>query len=297
MNINLPKASMRPNLDQSGMVKRVLNNLVIAAAICLSSLAYSQETLSPTALLTADIQQLQPVAGLTQLLAGSEEISVHTQEATVPLTRGVAIIVTEAKHGLFGDSGVSSITESLNQWGWLTLVLPAPMLNFSNDNNLAPEQTLNARSTLEPFNQEGLTRYSLALSQRIEAAMNSLQTTPGYRLIISHGVASAGLIRLYSQGSLIEPDGMVVAGPFWPQSQLNNELPMQLAQTAFPVLDLTNEWDNRWSQQTQNRRRSKAITELKMHYRQRDIVGTEYNQQQYEYLAKEIYGWLTFLGW
>jgi len=279
------------------MPKLALYVLNLVFLVCLSSLAYAQETLSPTALLTADIQQRQPASEITQLLAGSEEISVQTQEATVPLTRGVAIIVTEAKHGLFGGSGVSSIADSLNKWGWYTLILPAPMLNFSNDNSLMPEETLNARSSLAPFNQEGLTRYSLALSQRIEAALNTVQSTPGYRLIISHGVSSAGLIRLYSQGSLIEPDGLVVAGPFWPQSQLNGQLPMQLAQTAFPVLDLTNEWDNRWSQKTQTLRSTKATTELKMHYRQRDIVGTEYNQQQYHYLAKEIYGWLTFLGW
>lgn len=279
------------------MPKRALNVLKVILLVGLSSHVYSQETLSPTALLTADIQQRQPASEVTQLLAGREEISVRTQEATVPLTRGVAIIVTEAKHGLFGGSGVSSIADSLNKWGWFTLILPAPMLNFSNDNSLMPEETLNARSSLSPFNQEGLTRYSLALSQRIEAAFNTVESTPGYRLIISHGVSSAGLIRLYSQGSLIEPDGLVVAGPFWPQSQLNRELPTQLALTAFPVLDLTNEWDNRWSQKTQTLRSTKATTELKMHYRQRDIVGTEYNQQQYHYLAKEIYGWLTFLGW
>jgi hypothetical protein len=259
--------------------------------------AISQQTLSPSVLLTTDIKQSQPADDIIQLLAGTEEISIKTQQASVPLTRGVAIIVSESTYGLFGDSGVSSIANSLNQWGWLTLILPAPMLSFSNDNNLLPEQVLNARSSLAAFNQEGLTRYSLALSQRIEAALNVVQSTPGYRLVISHGISSAGIIRLYSQGSLVEPDGLVVAGPFWPESNLNRQLPLQLAETAFPVLDITNEWDNRWSQKTQTLRLTEAITELKMHYRQREIVGTEYNQVQYDYLAKEIYGWLSYLGW
>ena len=259
--------------------------------------AISQQTLSPSVLLTTDIKQNQPADDIIQLLAGTEEISIKTQQASVPLTRGVAIIVSESTYGLFGDSGVSSIAVSLNQWGWLTLILPAPMLSFSNDNNLSPEQVLNARSSLAAFNQEGLTRYSLALSQRIEAALNAVQSTPGYRLVISHGISSAGIIRLYSQGSLVEPDGLVVAGPFWPESNLNGQLPIQLAKTAFPVLDITNEWDNRWSQKTQTLRLTEAITELKMHYRQREIVGTEYNQVQYDYLAKEIYGWLSYLGW
>ena len=257
----------------------------------------AQETLSSSALLNTDIQQRQPTEDITQLLAGSEEISIKVRPATVPLTRGVAIIITEAQYGVFGENGVSSITESLNDWGWLTLVLPAPMLNFTSENGLAPDQPLNSRSVLESINDEALTRYSIALSQRLEAALNAVQTTPGYRLLISHGVSSAGLIRLYSQGTMLEPDGLVVAGPFWPQSRLNRELPLQLAQTQFPVLDLTNEWDNRWSQQTQDERRIKAVTELKIHYRQRDIVGADYNRQQYYYLAKEIYGWLTFLGW
>jgi hypothetical protein len=259
--------------------------------------AISQQTLSPSVLLTTDIKQHQPADDIIQLLAGSDEISIKTQQASVPLTRGVAIIVSESKHGLFGDSGVSSIADSLNRWGWFTLILPAPMLSFSNDNTLLPEEVLNARSSLAAFNQEALTRYSLALRQRIEASLNAVQSTPGYRLVISHGISSAGLIRLYSQGSLVEPDGLVVAGPFWPKSNLNRQLPIQLATTAFPVLDITNEWDNRWSQKTQTLRLTEAITELKMHYRQREIVGTEYNQVQYDYLAKEIYGWLSYLGW
>ena len=113
MNTNLPTATMLRSLYK------------IALLICLSSLVYGQETLSSSALLTTDIQQRQPATDITQLLAGSEEISVMTQEATVPLTRGVAIIITEAQHGLFGGNGVSSIADSLNQWGWYTLILPA----------------------------------------------------------------------------------------------------------------------------------------------------------------------------
>jgi hypothetical protein len=277
---------------------RVWRSVLIALFAFIASInTVAQETLSTSDLLTGDIQHHQAPEALTTLLAGSEEISVRINQASVPLTRGVAIIVTDAQNGLFGSTGISAMTNQLNQWGWTTLVLPAPMLTLSSEVAESADAQVNALSASRQINEEAVTRYSLALSQRLDAAYNTVQNTPGYRLIVSHGLNAAGLIRLYSQGTLIDPDGLVVAGPFWPQTSLNRELPSQLAQTAFAVLDVTNEWDNRWSQQTQEQRRVMALTELKMLYRQRDIVGPEYNYQQYQYLAKEIYGWLSHLGW
>ncbi|MBT0585368.1 DUF3530 family protein [Alteromonas oceanisediminis] len=263
----------------------------------IASSANAQETLSSSALFTQDIQASMPLGETQVIVAGTDEVPVKIAPATAPLTRGVAIIVTESLQGIFGTQGVSSVAEQLNGWGWTTLTMPAPAVLFSSNHNPTAITDVNARSAMPPIHPESLTRYSLALSQRLEAAFAEIQSTPGYRLLISHGIASAGLIRLYAQGNVIEPDGLVVAGPFWPQRDLNDDIPMQLAQTTFPVLDLTNEWDNRWSVLTEKQRKVRAATELKMHYRQRDINGTQYNTQQYQSVGKNIYGWMTFLGW
>ncbi|MDM7861685.1 DUF3530 family protein [Alteromonas sp. ASW11-36] len=257
----------------------------------------AQESLSSVELLTTDAQQRLDKSEFNLVLAGTEQIPVATSPATVPLTRGVAILLIPAQHGLFGDHGFSTIVDDLNSWGWFTLVMPAPPMGTAPPENIALPDDINARSALSSFNEEVLTRYALALSQRIDAAFAATQATPGYRLLITQGINAAGVVRLYQQGSLLQPDGLVVAGPFWPEPELNAALPEQLASTAFPVLDLTSEWDNRWSVMTAEQRRISAVTSLKIHYRQRDIVGTEYNVIQYRAMSKEMYGWMTSLGW
>lgn len=270
---------------------------VLFAALFLSKGALALQSLSQSEALASDTQQRMAQHDIVMLLAGTEQVPVKVAEAHVPLTRGVAIIVTEQQHGLYGQQGLSAVATSLNDWGWYTVVLPAPKISLSSDaqRNALPEA--NATTAQLSLSEESLTRYSLALSQRIEAVYAQVQTTPGYRLIVSQGVSSAGLIRLFQQGTVAAPDGLVTAAPFWPDSELNGVLPEQLANTVFPVLDLTSEWDNRWSIATAQERAIKATTGLKIHYRQRDIIGTDYNAVQYHAVAKEIYGWLTFLGW
>ena len=60
------------------------------------------------------------------VLAGTEQVPVTTSPASVPLTRGVAILLVPAKQGVFGEQGLSTIVSELNSWGWFTLVMPAP---------------------------------------------------------------------------------------------------------------------------------------------------------------------------
>lgn len=275
--------------------KRLISLLIFSIVLC--GHAWAQETLSNGETFATDVQQRLPLGEVEMLLAGTEQLPVFSSPASVPLTRGVALIVSPTQSGIFGGSGLSSITRSLNQWGWRVVILPAPVLQQSSDILRAESDPQNAMSGEGNVSQEAMTRFSLSLSQRLEAAYAHIETTPGFRLLIAQGSSAAGLIRLLEQGNLMAPDGLVVASPFLPDTEHNRELPMQLARTLVPVLDLTSQWDNRWSQMTADERQIRAVTELKMHYRQRDIVGTEFNPIQYEGVAKEIYGWITSLGW
>ena len=85
-----------------------------------------QESLSSSELLATDAQQRLDNAQFNLVLAGTEQVPVTTSPASVPLTRGVAILLVPAQQGLFGDQGLSIIVSELNSWGWFTLVMPAP---------------------------------------------------------------------------------------------------------------------------------------------------------------------------
>ncbi|WP_124916910.1 DUF3530 family protein [Alteromonas flava] len=279
------------------MLRIVLTILqVLLLSLMLSWLSVHAQALPNAELLHTDTQNRLPQASVETILAGTEQVPVTSTSASLPLTRGVAIIISDHLDGVFGDDGISVIAQSLNEWGWHTVILPAPVPNLSSE-EIADAEAMNALSAQVTFTSEARTRYGLSLSQRMQGVAELVQTVPGYRLVIARGIAAAGLISLYQQGALAEPDSLVITGPFWPNQSFNQQLPVELAQTPFPVLDITSEWDNRWSLQTIDARRKAAVTELKLHYRQRDIVGTVYTEQQYLALAKQIYGWITYLGW
>jgi hypothetical protein len=65
----------------------------------------------------------------------------------------------------------------------------------------------------------------------------------------------------------------------------------------MPVLDLYSSWDNAWAQQTVTPREVATIKALKLQYRQRELLGFNMHQQHSAYIAKEIYGWISHMGW
>jgi hypothetical protein len=74
-------------------------------------------------------------------------------------------------------------------------------------------------------------------------------------------------------------------------------LPEWIANTPMPVLDLYSGWDNGWAQKTVAMREIAAIKALKLQYRQRELLGFNMHLQQNAYIGKEIYGWISHMGW
>jgi hypothetical protein len=115
----------------------------------------------------------------------------------------------------------------------------------------------------------------------------------GYQLIFAQGMSAQSLIDL--SGKNITPDALVISNAYWPQRDINYMLPIRIAKSGLPMLDLVSAGDNQWALSTQQARKNKADVEVKTHYRQRKISGT--NQTISADIGKEIYGWLTYLGW
>ena len=65
----------------------------------------------------------------------------------------------------------------------------------------------------------------------------------------------------------------------------------------MPVLDLYSSRDNGWALKTVTQRQTNAIKALKFQYRQRELLGFNMPQQHSAYIGKEIYGWISHMGW
>lgn len=131
----------------------------------------------------------------------------------------------------------------------------------------------------------------------LQAAKVRSEDYPGFFLVISQGTSAAWLSKIYAEEKIETPDALVTISPYWPDRKFNQLLAQWLANTPMPVLDLYNQWDNEWARKTVNAREIAAIRSLKLQYRQRQLLGVDLHQQDSTYLSKEIYGWLSHMGW
>lgn len=273
---------------------------------------------------TQDIQRtLEPDHYRTVTVEDKEALFIIS-EANIALTKGVAIIIGESGRNSLSQHALSELVPSLNDYGWVTILVPAPNYGYSARNGdylpekdetatedaQAPQEdtTLNASTEINdnpvyPF--QGLTTIQesdftnhedqmLALMQEV---VEYSSTYPGFFLVVAQGSSAAWLAKIYSEQKLPQPDALVAISPNWPEQRYNKNLPEYIAQVTAPVLDVYNQWDNDWTKKSAKKRAIAAERALKLHYRQREIIGQPYDKQQFIYLAKEIYGWLTYMGW
>ncbi len=266
--------------------------------------------------LLEDVRHSQFEEQYQTVLVGEQEVVVVVQDSSTAITRGVAVILSEAGKGPFNHQGLSALTKHLNQVGWVTLLMPAPESGFKIP-DAPPSDTEQQSQATDPADQPdsaqgnevipkaGLTRIHPSsftqqeqqLKLQMQAIVPITQQYPGFFLVIAQGTSAAWLTKIYSEKQIALPDAMVAVSPYWPQRQYNIQLPKWLAETEIPYLDIYTPWDPQWAKNTIAQRKIQATKSLKLMYRQRELIGQPLDEQQYAFLGKEIYGWLTHMGW
>jgi|GEM_PF-1656421 len=167
----------------------------------------------------------------------------------------------------------------------------------STTNTAMPAQPVLPQTEAQVFQDADFLRHETQLVALMEQVVTYSSRYPGFFLVIAKGTTSAFLAKLYAEEKIGQPDAFVTLGTYWPERPRNKALAKYIGEIETPVLDLYNSWDNGWTKTTAKLRRIEAERALKLHYRQREIVGQAYDSEQYQYIAKEIYGWLTYMGW
>ena len=250
------------------------------------------------------------------------------QENSTAITRGVAVMIADTGVPIVGQEGFAALADELNKIGWVTILLPAPDAGFmptiaqqsitTNDGDtaseLAPENNTDddtqasnpstsvadldiSRSAVTSIDEQAFVKHQQQLISLLQAVSEKSQEYPGFFLVISKGTSAAWLSKIYTEKKLATPDAFVVISPYWPDRKYNQRLPEWIANTPMPVLDLYSSDDNGWAQKTVAQREIAAIKSLKLQYRQRELLGFNTHQHYSVYISKEIYGWVSHMGW
>jgi hypothetical protein len=220
--------------------------------------------------------------------AGGQQVLVIIQENSNAIPRGVAIIMGEAGSSIVSQNGLAPLAPILNRLGWVTMLVQTPDIGLSQpsieETTDEPQEpatsSVFAKSVAVRIEQKKFLEHEQQLIEQMGAILEKSTDYPGFTLVISQGTTAAWLAKIYAQRKLNAPDAFVAISPYWPSREHNIQLADYMATTGMPVLDLYSTWDNEWSLQSYQEMKIAATKEIKLHYRQREIIGLAMQNQQ-----------------
>ncbi len=307
----------------------MLNPIKFLFVILLTGLSFNNfAALDKQLLRQLDIQRGLFADSYQSFEVDDQPIIYLLEENTTAITRGVAVMVADSGIPIAGQEGFATLAKELNKIGWVTILLPAPDAGFlpilepesiaDNDPTTASTTPLDNKTTTEtqlgaqssattPINinkmavttidDQAFIKHEQQLVSLLQAVIEKSKEYPGFFLVISKGTSAAWLSKIYAEKQLGTPDAFVAISPYWPDRKHNQRLPQWIASTPMPVLDLYSNSDNGWAKNTVSQREITAVKSLKLQYRQRELLGFNLNKQQNAYISKEIYGWVSHMGW
>ena len=255
------------------------------------------------------------------LMIGEVESPIIEIEAQTPLPLGVAIILTEPFPSSLTLAQGNSLANMLAEKGWNVVISPFNLpVNVTSQQNQHAESTNTDISDAETTSMSAqnihprsnqLTQYlnfesaTSALSLQLNALNNYLQDNSGYRMVIAQGMLATTYLSVVEQQPQLHPDTFVAISPFWPEESTNTLVIDNIAQSSFPILDLSLSGFNDWANSTTQKRKISAKNALKMHYRQIIIPSNllafsikEFQKSPHiQIVANSTIGWTRHLGW
>ncbi|MDC8833080.1 DUF3530 family protein [Alteromonas gilva] len=240
---------------------------------------------------------------LRSLAVADQQIPALEVEPSVPMVRGIAIVLVSTQSpSLNLDTGLV-LADTLKQKGWRTLLVPTDFTQALATQSTVTDNPKPVANLLNsPIDYDS---YRLQIIGLVNAAYQYASQYKGYTFIVAEGMTSAVLLDALHNNLLSAPDTLVSIGAFWPARQQNQALVDWLAQSTYPLLDISIPTLSHWQTATVQSRKEAAAVSLKPHYRQRMFTTNQYYGGASTripgtgsvWLGQEIYSWVRYLGW
>lgn len=247
-------------------------------SLCWPALLLAQPAVAVNELYQRDLTRQLPASQIRELPLEQTQFLSLQLESMTSFTKGTVILVPDWSEHAASPKHLNYLRHQLTDYGWNTLAIMPPS---------SPE--LSALS-------ETLPNYRQQLQQRLSAAIQLANEQPGMLVVIAQGNSAAVLNQLFADNQLEAPAAFIMLGAYLPDASLNEQLAQHLANHAVPTLDINHHYDNHFVSNTLVLRRKLVNKHLKAIYRQRTLQGAAYQDATQQWVAKEIYGWLTSMG-
>lgn len=256
-----------------------------------------------------DVSQAYIPTDINEIIVGDGTAPIIEIEAHTPLPLGVAVILTSSYPSSLTLAQGQSLGSALSEKGWNVLISPLSLpiekmaSDDMNESNMATEG-LHPRSSLLSNNLD-FQQATTNLAIHLNALNNHLQSRPGYRLYIAQGMSAASYLSAIQIQPDLQPDSFIAVSPFWPETLINSHIIRNIAESSYPILDISIEGLSEWELNTAPERKKRSKNELKLHYRQvkipRNLLTFSINENQkiphIQSVANSTIGWTRYLGW
>ena len=304
----------------------------IASLLCLLALGFSPKAAFGDYF--TDISHGFALGEVQELLVGERVVPIIEVESQTPLSQGIAIILVEPFLSSFSLSQSKELAGYLSEKGWRVVISPFNLNMMPTKSGLESTDTsgqgaddqsaaVGSATAQQQLGSNGqsnsiihprstnLTQYfnfektSESLTEQLTALNNRFQNVQGYRLVVAQGMLAATFLDATSNDLAFEPDSLVTISPYWPEADVNKSISDLVANSSFPVLDLSIDGLSDWEKNTVVMRRNRAKTSLKLHYRQvllpssNSVFSLNQNQKTpyIQLVANNTIGWTRYLGW
>ncbi len=248
-----------------------------------------------------DLKHYLPSKHVQPLLAGPEEYITLITENSNLNSKGVAILLPDWQQGATNPKAINYLRNQLPLQGWTTISVQPP----SKPDNY-PSQALKISEQQEE-NKTILNDYQGKLGTMMNAVIEKANEYPGIIMIIAQGNHGAMLVDLLNQEiepSIITqaPNALILLSSYVLTTnnlldEANSTFAKQLANSEYPVLDLTLKRDNPIVLSKIKERLALSKQEMKVYYRQRQLNNVAMGYYPEQELLTQVNSWLKAIGW
>lgn len=225
-----------------------------------------------------DIVRQHPSLELTTLTTAETSIQLARVPAVTRQSKGTVIFMPAQQRHLLSPQLWGVLFQHLPAFGWSILALP----------ELEAHQAQDASTALAANKAQLAARWQ---------ALQQLQPAPtGPLIILVQGEVAGAWHALLMEQDELNIAAVVSIGAYLKDPTLQLQLQQQMTNLKVPVLDLLTGADHPWSATDSQQRQLLARAQSNPLYRQRYLPDMHYHASQQEWLFKEIFGWLSSLG-
>ncbi len=248
-----------------------MREILLASLLLLS--AYGRATEFDVA---GDIQRQLPPEEISMLKNAEQEFLTLELKTMTPFTKGTVILIPDWSQHAASPRAINFLRTTLIDYGWNTIAMMVP-------------------EPLTTVDSETLISYQTDFQGRLAEVLKRAASKPGNLIIVAQGSSGALINTMIQSEQISAPQGLILLSAYLADVKLNQAVSLAISQHKTPTLDILHHQDNSIVSASSKIRLQLTRKSMKELYRQRTLTGSIDDDP--EWLFKEVYGWLTYIGY